>query len=678
MIVIEITGRVPSPHDKDFVSMSYKKKESSKKTPKVLANRYEIVKKLGKGNFGTAYLCKDLRSKNPETDEYDLKVLKEISVGELQPDETVDAVREARVLSKLDHPSIVKFHDSFIDGESFCIVTEFCEGGDLDCKINECVKNKQEIDSKLIMDWFVQLLLAVHYMHQRRVLHRDLKTRNIFLRQNMIKVGDFGISRILMGTTDLASTFTGTPYYMSPEVLKHEGYNSKSDIWSIGCILYEMCTLTHAFDGKSLMAVMYKIVEGEVPKLPEKFSSELNNVLKLMLSKDPDKRPSATDLLKIPLIKNHIAKLSKEFHAKSLENSSRDAEDIAKLLKEKSYLSDLKSTEEEVKYKNLPPRERMRLRKLQQADEEAKRLREVAKVQLKENQERNSRIQSTLHKSSVPAWAGGSGEGERFKQALTVKGRPAIAAEGQQSRFGSRTAPILYHEEEEESDDDGDIIMPLYKTLTAPRSASLSSPDERPITPLKDKMIYDIRNSSLDFKDGIPDNPELADTYYSQFENDFSGDESDSDEAGDTVIERTVKPKTSPVKSVSNSKASSNLGTLVDDEDQLYNIMQDVLAKGDDAESTMSLADDREAGAFGPVVRDQKIKNLTKECKRILGEEAFQKAYDYLKQARYLKTSSVDSEETIMQGLREFVKNPSDCFLVDQLLFLEEQAKIPF
>nr|XP_022343810.1 serine/threonine-protein kinase Nek11-like isoform X1 [Crassostrea virginica] len=664
--------------------MSYKKKESSKKTTRILANRYEIVKKLGKGNFGTAYLCKDLRSKIADTDsEYELKVLKEISVGDLQPDETVDAVREARVLSKLDHPSIVKFHDSFIDGESFCIVTEYCEGGDLDCKINECVKNKQEIDPKLIMDWFVQLLLAVHYMHQRRVLHRDLKTRNIFLRQNMIKIGDFGISRILMGTTDLASTFTGTPYYMSPEVLKHEGYNSKSDIWSIGCILYEMCTLNHAFDGKSLMAVMYKIVEGEVPKLPEKFSAELNNVLKLMLSKDPEKRPCATDLLKIPLIKNHIAKLSKEFHAKSLENSSRDTEDIARLLKEKSYLSDLKSTEEAVKWKNLPPRERMRLRKLQQADMEAKRLREVAKVQLKENQERHSRIQSTLHKSSVPAWAGGSGEGERFKAALTVKGSPTIAAEGQRSQFGSRTAPryfgdgerVLYHEEEDEDDDDDDVVMPLYKTMTVPRS--VSNPDDRPITPLKDKMIYDLQNSSLDFKDGIPENPALADTYYSQFENDFSSDESNSDEAEETVIERTVKANKSPQKSVP-TKASSNLGTLVDDEDQLYNIMQDVLAKGDDAESTMSLADDKEAGAFGPAVREQKIKNLTKECKRILGEEAFKKAYDYLKQARYLKTSSVDSEETILQGLREFVKNPSDCFLVDQLLFLEEQAKIPF
>lgn len=106
---------------------------------------------------------------------------------------------------------------------------------------------------------------------------------------------------------------------------------------------------------------------------------------------------------------------------------------------------------------------------------------------------------------------------------------------------------------------------------------------------LKHLIYYVIFQSICFYHSGIPDNPELADTYYSQFENDFSGDESDSDEAGDTVIERTVKPKTSPVKSVSNSKASSNLGTLVDDEDQLYNIMQDVLAKGDDAGQGTSL-----------------------------------------------------------------------------------------
>lgn len=74
--------------------------------------------------------------------------------------------------------------------------------------------------------------------------------RNIFLKNNLIKLGDFGISRILKGTSDLATTFTGTPYYMSPEVLKHDGYNAKSDVWSLGVVLYELCTLQHAFQGQ--------------------------------------------------------------------------------------------------------------------------------------------------------------------------------------------------------------------------------------------------------------------------------------------------------------------------------------------------------------------------------------------------------------------------------------------
>ncbi len=131
-----------------------------------------------------------------------------------------------------------------------------------------------------MLDWTVQLLSAVNYMHSRRVLHRDLKARNIFLKNEIIKIGDFGISRILQGTMDMAATFTGTPYYMSPEVLKHEGYNSKSDVWSVGCLLYEMCTFQHAFEGQGLMGVMYKIVEGKVPELPNTYSKELNNVLK--------------------------------------------------------------------------------------------------------------------------------------------------------------------------------------------------------------------------------------------------------------------------------------------------------------------------------------------------------------------------------------------------------------
>ncbi|XP_010155253.1 PREDICTED: serine/threonine-protein kinase Nek11-like, partial [Eurypyga helias] len=159
------------------------------------------------------------------------KVLKEISVGDLKPNETVEANLEAQLLSKLDHPAIVKFYASFVERDSFCIITEYCEGGDLDFKIQDYKESGKTFTQRQIIDWFIQLLLGVNYMHERRILHRDLKAKNIFLKNNLLKIGDFGVSRLLIGSCDLATTFTGTPYYMSPEALKHQGYNTKSDIW---------------------------------------------------------------------------------------------------------------------------------------------------------------------------------------------------------------------------------------------------------------------------------------------------------------------------------------------------------------------------------------------------------------------------------------------------------------
>ncbi|CAE1311396.1 NEK11 [Acanthosepion pharaonis] len=207
--------------------------------------------------------------------------LKEIPVGGLQPNETVVAEHEARLLSQLSHPNIVKFLGKFIDREFFCIITEYCEGGDLDKYIEGCQKKKQPISEKRVLDWFVQLLLGVDYIHARRILHRDLKSRNIFLQNEMIKIGDFGISRILMGPSDYASTFIGTPYYMSPEVLKHEGYNSKSDIWSLGCILFDMCALKHAFESTSFLSVLYKITDDDPPSLPSHYPIQMDMIFKL-------------------------------------------------------------------------------------------------------------------------------------------------------------------------------------------------------------------------------------------------------------------------------------------------------------------------------------------------------------------------------------------------------------
>ena len=138
--------------------------------------------------------------------------MKVVRLGEMDADETVDSVREAELLSNLDHDYIVKFHESFLENDCLCIVTEYCEGGDLDQRLKEMKKQNRALEEDQIVQWLIEILLAVQYMHKSRILHRDLKARNIFLKSNHIKIGDFGISRILVGTMDVATTFTGTPY----------------------------------------------------------------------------------------------------------------------------------------------------------------------------------------------------------------------------------------------------------------------------------------------------------------------------------------------------------------------------------------------------------------------------------------------------------------------------------
>uniref|UniRef100_A0A674JG74 Serine/threonine-protein kinase Nek11 n=1 Tax=Terrapene triunguis TaxID=2587831 RepID=A0A674JG74_9SAUR len=150
----------------------------------LIARRYVLQQKLGRGSFGTVYLVSDKKAKQGE----ELKVLKEISVGDLKPNETVEANLEAQLLSKLDHPAIVKFYASFVERESFCIITEYCEGRDLDCKIQEYKEAGKIFTESQIIEWFIQLLLGVNYMHERRILHRDLKAKNIFLKNNLLKI----------------------------------------------------------------------------------------------------------------------------------------------------------------------------------------------------------------------------------------------------------------------------------------------------------------------------------------------------------------------------------------------------------------------------------------------------------------------------------------------------------
>ncbi|XP_074645702.1 serine/threonine-protein kinase Nek11-like [Tubulanus polymorphus] len=633
-----------------------KDKASAKK--RVLANRYQVEKRLGSGNFGTAFLVTDLKC----TDEANrLKVLKEIPVGDLLPDETVDAVHEANLLAKLDHPNIVKFYDKFLDGEYFCIVTEYCEGGDLDVQISQMNKSGKSFDETLILDWLVQLLLAVQYMHSQSILHRDLKTRNIFLRNNMIKIGDFGISRILMGTSDMASTFTGTPYYMSPEVLKHEGYNSKSDVWSVGCILYELCALQHAFEGQNLMGVMYKIVEGQCPEMPSQYTSQITAVLKRMLTKNPVERPSAGEVLKMSFIAKQMERMKETMSEKRYAKDStviatKDTADIAQVLRVKYKLRDLQEKEKQDKWKNLSARERMRLRKQQKADEEYRKIQEAAKAQFLANQTQRSATKLSFDSSKPPPWSRSAEQKTRIhdiRYNLPVDPKPAPMYhdddddivvgnddDDNDETLRAYNSALMERDEEQTVKDEGTLLQPVYHRAS----------DDRPITPMKNTMVYNMEHSSLDFKDGIPDEPQLAETYYSQY-NDFEEDEAPSgsdDEQQDEF-------------------SDDEYGDLID-------CMESALASTDAGElgHTATIMDDVKAGAYGPTVREIKIKNMRAECEKALGDKNFQKVYDYLKNAR----KTTQDENKIHKGLIDIVDNMSDCFLVDQLLFLEEQAKL--
>ncbi|NWI08672.1 NEK11 kinase, partial [Crypturellus soui] len=357
----------------------------------LFARRYTIQRKLGNGSFGSVYLVSDKKAKPGG----EFKVLKEISVGNLKPNETVGANLEAQLLSKLDHPAIVKFYASFVERDSFCIITEYCEGGDLDFKIQECKESGKIFAQKQIMEWFIQLLLGVSYMHERRILHRDLKAKNIFLKNNFLKIGDFGVSCLLMGSCDLATTFTGTPYYMSPEALKHQGYNTKSDIWSLGCILYEMCCMNHAFSGHNFLSVVLKIVEGDTPSLPDRYPSKLNAVLNSMLSKNPSMRPAAAEILKIPYIEEQLKNMQYKFTHLAVENEvfhwQKEAAHIVDAVQRKAHLQTLRERSE-VQW--MTPRERMRLRKLSAADEKARKLKQLAEEKYQENMKRMQEFRS--------------------------------------------------------------------------------------------------------------------------------------------------------------------------------------------------------------------------------------------------------------------------------------------
>lgn len=275
---------------------------------------YKKVQTLGVGSFGTAYLVECQSDKQ-------YAVIKQIDIQSMSEDERRETLREAKILEVLQHPNIVRFKEVYKTKKGkLCIVMDYADGGDLQGKIKEKYKIKEKSGGGLqywsedhVLNWFTQICLALKHVHDRKILHRDLKSQNIFLTKNgIIKLGDFGIARVLSDTRSKAKTVVGTPYYLSPEIIKSEPYSFKSDIWSLGVLLYEMCALQPPFNAQSLHQLAQKIIQGQYAPVPSHFSKNINALLSSMLQRDPAKRPNINQLLKSPIISDRIKKLLNE------------------------------------------------------------------------------------------------------------------------------------------------------------------------------------------------------------------------------------------------------------------------------------------------------------------------------------------------------------------------------
>lgn len=251
-------------------------------------SNYEKIRTIGRGAYGTAVLYR-------KKDDDSLVVLKEITIIDLNATERQASMNEVKVLSMLSHPNIVSYYDSFDEDGILWIEMEYADGGTLH---EFLAKQESDLEEKEILIMFSQMVSALKYCHDNNILHRDLKTQNIFLTQEAkVKLGDFGIAKIM--TTHNAGNFTvvGTPYYISPEMCEGKPYDSKSDIWALGCILYEMANLTRTFDGTNLPALITKIVKGTFAPIKETYTPEFRLLVRDLLQKDPTARPNTEEIL---------------------------------------------------------------------------------------------------------------------------------------------------------------------------------------------------------------------------------------------------------------------------------------------------------------------------------------------------------------------------------------------
>ncbi|KAI9822938.1 MAG: G2-specific serine/threonine protein kinase [Thelocarpon impressellum] len=315
------------------------------------AEKYEVLEQIGHGSFGV------IRKVRRKSDGHVL-CRKEINYVRMSQKEREQLHSEFSILNSLHHPNIVGYYhrEHLKATQDLHLYMEYCGNGDLGRVIKNLKANNQYAEEEFVWSIFSQLVTALYRCHygdnppevgrnvmglgneakpkpkgQVMILHRDLKPENVFLgADNSVKLGDFGLSKI-MQSHDFASTYVGTPFYMSPEICAAEKYTLHSDIWSLGCIMYELCAREPPFNAKTHLQLCQKIKDGKIPPLPHVYSPELQSVVRSCLKVDPKLRPETSTLLNLPVVK--------------LMRKEREVVELGRLLKSKEELAKRKARE---------------------------------------------------------------------------------------------------------------------------------------------------------------------------------------------------------------------------------------------------------------------------------------------------------------------------------------------
>ncbi|KAL1972594.1 hypothetical protein VTN31DRAFT_7008 [Thermomyces dupontii] len=289
------------------------------------SDKYEVLEKIGAGSFG---VIRKVRRKSDGL----ILCRKEINYVKMSQKEREQLTAEFNILSSLRHPNIVAYYhrEHLKASQDVYLYMEYCGGGDLSMVIKNLRETNKYAEEEFVWRVLSQLATALyrcHYGHdappvgpnllgpapprqglkskqaQVMILHRDLKPENVFLgSDNQVKLGDFGLSK-LMHSHDFASTYVGTPFYMSPEICLSEKYTLYSDIWALGCIMYELCQKRPPFNAKSHLGLIQKIREGKPDPLPDIYSAELQKVIMSCLKVSPEERPDTAMILNLPVVR---------------------------------------------------------------------------------------------------------------------------------------------------------------------------------------------------------------------------------------------------------------------------------------------------------------------------------------------------------------------------------------